>query len=69
MQQILAVWINGFYMAASTTSAETLWIVARDDAVLDASEEVLRKGVTLGMPLRRALRLAPAVVSDENPVQ
>jgi len=69
MKQILAVWINGFYMAASTTSAETLWIVARDDAVLDASEEVLRKGVTLGMPLRRALRLAPAVVSDESPVQ
>ena len=42
-------------------------IVTRNETVLDASPEVLERGVEIGMPMRRARRIASGVIVAEEP--
>ncbi len=70
MRHILAVWIEGLHHAAARTRHTDLEgpiIVAHDEHVLDASDEVLRRGVKLGASVRSALRIASALVVPYDP--
>jgi DNA polymerase-4 len=61
--------LPGFYVAATRPdkgTASVPLLVSRGATVLDASAEALEKGVVVGMPVRRALRLVSAVVEPED---
>jgi nucleotidyltransferase/DNA polymerase involved in DNA repair len=67
---MLAIHVPGMYVLAAREQGydpDVPLIVARDAAVLDASPEVLDRGVEIGMPMRRARRLASGVIVADEP--
>ncbi|MDA1191938.1 MAG: hypothetical protein O3A46_09685 [Candidatus Poribacteria bacterium] len=61
-RRILYLWVWGFFV----TEPDTPTIIVRDDCVLDATSDVWKQGVVVGMPIRKAARLASAVILSVN---
>ncbi|MEO2003678.1 MAG: hypothetical protein ABGY41_06235 [Candidatus Poribacteria bacterium] len=70
MRRILTIHVPGMYVLAAREGGiepDVPLIVTRNETVLDASPEVLERGVEIGMPMRRARRIASGVIVAEEP--
>ncbi len=70
MKRLLTIHVPGMYVLAAREQGydpDVPLVVARNDAVLDASPEVIARGVEIGMPMSKARRLAGGVLVAEEP--